>query len=137
MTVATVFGVRSCGPGQRDATFEVSSNAGWVRIPLSVQPGKTFKIAATGSWTVDYRNFPQVGPEGYDETADAQIFQGCKVAPYAYAKLLGKFGTGPVFPVGSGGSFTDEDGGSLFLRINDAESCFSDNDGTLTVHVTV
>ena len=136
-----IFGIHSCvsedAKEVSSTTVAVGSKDGWVRVPLRAEAGKEYKIRASGSWTVDYLNFPKVGPEGYGESTDAKIYQGCKIAQYPYAKLIGKFDNGPTFSVGSGGRFANEDGTSLFLRINDSERCFADNDGMLSVRVTI
>jgi hypothetical protein len=91
----------------------------------------------SGSWSVDYRNFPYVGPGGYSEQEDAKIYQGCKVVTdEAYGVLLGTIGSSPgsADPIGQGGTFTAENGGSLYLRTND--TCLGDNSGSVTMTIT-
>ena len=96
----------------------------------------------SGGWSVDYRNFPYVGPDGYASQEDARIYQLCKFdSNAAYGVLFGVVGlTGQAFPVGSGGRFSavapsqDVSGGYLYLRIND--KCFSDNAGSVTVQIS-
>ncbi|MFG2873159.1 hypothetical protein [Streptomyces sp. NPDC048338] len=105
-------------------------------MPLSVGKGETFAVFyVSGSWTVDVRNFPMVGPGGYGADIDRKIFQPCKfVAGQAFGELLGRIGeSGTAFSVGAGGMLTAPDSGTLFLRINDADRCLGDNDGSITV----
>jgi hypothetical protein len=113
----------------------VSSMSGWQQTPLRLERGKQFTIShISGTWTVDYRYFPYVGPEGYPKKIDQQIYQGCKTVPsLPYATLLGKIGDGPIFTVRRGGAFTADRSGQLYLRINDNEACHVDNDGSIKV----
>jgi hypothetical protein len=86
----------------------------------------------SGSWTVDYRNFPYVGPGGYSNQEDAKIYQDCKFdANRNYGVLFGDVGETPngSFAIGGGGTFIavapsayvngGGSGGYLYLRIND------------------
>src|SRR5690348_16753683 len=57
----------------------VSSTLGWQNTPLSVTKGQSYTVSyISGSWTVDSRNFPKVGPAGYSNSIDQTIYQGCK-----------------------------------------------------------
>ncbi|MEU7244354.1 hypothetical protein [Streptomyces sparsogenes] len=125
---------RSPGGAGGTTTVAVGSRDGWVGVPVPHSAGQKYSIRASGDWTVDYRNFPKVGPEGYSESIDANIYQGCKVTGDTYATLLGKFDNGSAFAVGSGGVFSDKEGGGLSLRIND--TCLSDNEGSVSVDVS-
>jgi len=90
-----------------------------------------------GGWTVDYRNFPNVGPQGYDDVTDARIYQGCKVDPPShYGVLLARIGTGDALPIGTAGSLKAQSAGPLALRINDNDSCLGDNSGNISVLIT-
>src|ERR1700730_2648222 len=60
-------------------TFTVSSTTGWQQTSLYLTAGQKFKVQyVSGCWTVDYRNFPCVGPQGYSSQEDAKIYQDCK-----------------------------------------------------------
>ncbi|WP_448627714.1 esterase/lipase family protein [Geodermatophilus sp. URMC 64] len=119
-------------PESEPVTVEVDSRAGWVQAPVVLEAGRRYAVRVSGSWTVDYRNFAEVGPAGYDAATDATIYPGCRDWPYPYGTLLGRVGTdGGVVPVGD--SISSATGGPLFLRINDADSCLVDNQGALTV----
>jgi len=117
----------------------ITSQAGWQQTSLTLKVGEQFSVAYLGgTWTVDKRNWPLVGPGGYSSDIDEQIgYPACKVdGRWAYATLLGKIGDGPVFLVDGGGAFTAERDGSVYLQINDATFCQGDNEGSVSVRVT-
>jgi Domain of unknown function (DUF5011) len=120
-------------------TFDVDSTRGWQTTSLRVTAGQPLSFSASGSWTVDYRFFSYVGPDGYTPAEDSQIYQGCKLNPQLpYAKLLGRVEGNPSFgAIGSGGTFTASRDGALAFRIHDADACLADNAGSVRVTVTV
>lgn len=111
----------------------VSSTAGWQQTALTVQQGSQFTISyVSGTWTVDARSLPYSGPQGYTWEVDQPIYQGCKYdSMLTYATLLGEIGNGSDFAVGRGGVFTANSSGILSLRINDMDTCLSDNAGSI------
>ena len=116
----------------------VSSISGWQATPLALAYGSIFEVSqVTGSWTIDYRNYGYVGAGGYSLLTDLLIFQGCKYdSSVPYGRLLGRVGTsGPVFSVGTGGIFTANSSGTLYLRINDSDLCLDDNAGSINASV--
>ncbi len=115
--------------------YTVDSTIGWQDTGIYLD-GQTFSISYIGgSWTVDYTNFSYVGPGGYSQEEDQQIYQGCKIAEGVYATLVGRIGEGPIFVIGTGGSFTIDAVGYLQLSINDNEGCLGDNDGSIEVSI--
>jgi len=118
--------------------FTVSSTAGWQRTPFTLRQFEQFTISyVSGEWTVDSRNFPYVGLEGYTEDIDSQINQGCKyIADWPYGMLMGKVGENGELLRLDHGSPTPLQDGTLFLRIHDNDGCLADNDGSLTIRVT-
>ena len=117
----------------------ITSRVGWQETPLTPKRGEQFSVAYLGgTWTVDRRSLPFVGPAGYSSDVDSQIgYTECKVdGRWPYAALLGKIGDGPVFLVDRGGAFTAERDGPLYLHINDATFCQGDNEGSVSVRVT-
>ena len=122
--------------GSREAV--VASTTGWQRSPLHFAIGQRYRIRhVSGKWTVDYRNFPRVGPQGYSKQVDETIYQGCKYdSNVDYAVLLGRIGNGPTFPIGAGGEFMATRSGYLSLRINDGDDCFNDNAGHVVMKIT-
>lgn len=120
------------------STVSVSSTTGWQKTPVHLNSGDKFTVSyVSGTWTVDYRNFPYVGPGGYSEQEDAKIYQGCKIdTSETYGVLLGSIGSVPsgAFPIGQGGTFAAGNNGELYLQIND--TCLGDNSGSVTVTIT-
>lgn len=126
-------------PSSLDAIQTVSSRSGWQQMPLYLQQGSTYFITyVSGAWTVDYRLYPSVGPEGYGPQIDNRVgyHDFCKtVRSLPYATLLGRIGNGPIFAVRRGGTFTANGSGFLSLRINDNDFCQVDNAGSIQVEV--
>src|SRR4051812_21057948 len=81
---------------------------------------------------------PAVGPNGYDRATDSKIYVGCKYdSNLPYGRLLGRVGDdGPVFSIGTGGTFRANASGPLNLRINDQDHCLVDNQGYIEVWVS-
>ena len=129
-------------------TVTISSTTGWQPTNIYLTGGEKFTVKyVSGSWTVDYRNFPYVGPGGYSNQEDAKIYQDCKYdGNVNYGVLFGIVGLTPnaAFPIGEGGNFTavapsqyvngGGNGGYLYLRIND--TCLTDNAGTVTMQIS-
>jgi len=120
-----------------DVNFTISSTTGWQQSSVNLTAGEAYTLAyVSGSWTVDFRNFPRVGPAGYSSQVDSQIYQGCKyLASSNYAVLLGSVGSSPAFAIGKGGTFTAPASGRLSLRINDGDACLGDNAGSVTMKI--
>ena len=112
--------------------LSVSATMGWQRSSLYVEEGQIVSIMADGAWTVDYRNFDTVGPEGYSPEEDGKIWQGCKIkSSLPYALLLAKIGGGSLIPVGEGHVFKASRSGWVSLRIHDGSPCLEDNAGSV------
>jgi murein DD-endopeptidase MepM/ murein hydrolase activator NlpD len=114
----------------------VSARQGWHPTSLIVSRGQQLSVSAKGSWTVDYRYFRYVGPEGYSPEEDRLIYQGCKLDPQLpYGTLLARIGNSPYFwIIGRGRTFTADSSGVLSFRIHD--TCLLDNSGSVRVAVT-
>jgi len=123
--------------GEKVVSFEVSSQAGWVRAPIELVNGQQYTIRATGTWTVDHRNFPAVSAAGYDMSTDQRIWQGCKIGPYPYAKLLVRDGPNGQ-PTANGEAALLIAGGeqTIHFRINDDDRCLGDNEGSVRITIT-
>jgi FecR protein len=116
----------------------ISSQIGWQQTGLYLNAGDKFYVDYSGgSWTVDYKNSPYVGPAGYSPDIDKTIAPGYKFdssVPYGY--LLGEVGNGKEILIGGkGGPFTPDVSGFLSLRINDSDSTSGDNDGAITINL--
>lgn len=129
-----------------DARVTIASNrvvvsatkVGWTRAPVEVQRKDLYVVRyVSGRWTVDFRDLPYVGPNGYSPGRDRQIWQGCKpFRAFPYARLLGRVGNnGVVLSIGDGGLFTSDDVGPVWLTINDGDNCLADNQGSVQVVV--
>lgn len=121
------------------ATATVSSTRGWQQTSFKLSKNQSYTVSfLSGAWTVDYRNFPSVGPGGYSNSIDQTIYQGCKYYPQRnYGVLLGKVGgSGADFPIGESGTFTASSSGLLYLRINDDDACLGDNRGSVKMYVS-
>ena len=117
----------------------VTSLAGWQQTPVTLKQGDQYSVSYLGgTWTVDKRSLPLVGPGGYSSEIDSRIgYPACKVdSRWPYAALLGRIGDGPAFLVGEGGTFSAERDGPLYLQINDATGCQGDNDGAVSMRIT-
>jgi hypothetical protein len=148
--IIPVGSVSSATPGQAPSTPQpgtppvmnaagvtsIFSQTGWQRTALYLNAGDKFYVDYSGgSWAVDYKNFPYVGPAGYTADIDKTIAPGYKVdasEPYGY--LLGEVGNGKEIRIGdNSGPFTADASGFLSLRINDSDPTLRDNDGAITV----
>jgi fibro-slime domain-containing protein len=120
-TVSSVFHIQTSIVFDPDPTITVLSTAGWQNTHLELKANQKFLLDyVSGSWTVDYRNFPYVGLEGYSVDIDSKIYQGCKYnASWPYAALLGKIGDkGQILLLDHVGLYTAPQDGTLFLRIH-------------------
>ena len=99
-------------------TFNVDARQGWQTTSLFVRQSQKLTFSAEGAWSVDYRNFPFVGPNGYPLAVDRSIYQGCKlVRNLTYG--IWAYAIGP-----------------LSFRIHDGDACLGDNAGSVKVTVT-
>jgi hypothetical protein len=116
----------------------IDADKGWAYSNAYFEAGQSFTVSTSGTWTVDYRLWPAVGANGYDDSTDDKIYKGCKyVDGLPYGRLLGRIGDGgPVFSVGDGGTFRADATGPLNLRINDVDRCLVDNSGYVQVSVS-
>jgi hypothetical protein len=81
-------------------SFKIEAIEGWKPAGVVVKAGQILTFSVQGDWSVDYRNFSFVGPEGYLPEEDAMIYQGCKFNPeLPYGKLLLRAGDDPSFVI--------------------------------------
>jgi hypothetical protein len=116
----------------------VSATESWRDSGVRVTKGDTvFYSWVDGTWTVDYRSFPYVGPQGYPPATDSQIYQGCKwLENQPYARLVSSV-TGHRTWLGPGGQFAAPSTGPLYLSIHDHADCLGDNAGAVTMRFAV
>jgi hypothetical protein len=116
----------------------ISAESGWQNAGVYVEPGDMVRIhSAGGRWTVDYRKVPYVSSGGYSWRVDHRIYQGCKIlGNHSYGTLIARI-NGDYYRVGTRVSIRARQAGFLQLRINDADGCLRDNDGSVRVKITV
>jgi fibro-slime domain-containing protein len=139
-TVSSVFHIQTSIVFDPASTVTISSTAGWQTTSFKVAKGQQMYFVAGGSWTVDYRNFRSVGPDGYTPEVDRTIFQGCKLESILpYGVLLVRIGADdPTFiAIGSNDELPAYRDGFLQFRIHDADDCLGDNAGQVTSIVSL
>ncbi|MFI7617616.1 hypothetical protein ACIBP6_40975 [Nonomuraea terrae] len=116
----------------------ISSERGWQHAGVYVEPGDMVRIHyVSGRWTVDYREFPYVSSAGYARHIDRRIYQECKIfSRHPHGSMIAKI-NGDHYRVGSRGLIRARQAGFLQLRVNDADGCLSDNDGSVRVKIMV
>lgn len=129
------------------ASYElvVDAQGGWQPVENAVVgAGATVTVTfREGEWTVDRQRMPMTGPGGYDAETDAQLdfAANCKVVPDApFGTLVTRLADtddAPALAIGDGKTFKAGGDGLVQLRVNDADGCLDDNDGTITVTVEV
>ncbi|MEU1805029.1 serine/threonine-protein kinase [Streptomyces sp. NPDC019937] len=134
----------SAAPVTTTTKLSVQSAEGWqraTRTPLRKGDAVTVRYS-TGTWTMDSRSQPEVGPLGYTAAVDESLRGGwgCKVdSGSRFGTLLGRFSGNPKslpsHRVGREWKFRAARSGTLELRINDADTCLDDNKGALEVSV--
>jgi hypothetical protein len=146
MTVAVILVFAATSHAGGHGPVDVSAKQGWQSTPVTLQKGGDYVVDyLSGKWTVDYRNFPYVGPQGYPPDIDKQIYQGCKIgSQWSYGKLLAIVGQGstwsPIVKIGRGTPYHSHNApvsGRLYLRINDADRCLRDNRGSVRMKVYI
>lgn len=111
----------------RGATATIQANRGWQPSRLRVEPGKEYKLVATGNWKVE--------KEGTEVTADG--------AEEGKGKLTGilfdpqTYTLGEPFDLGADLAFSRPEGGNLYLRCNDGWGALGDNSGKVAVKVAL
>ncbi|MEO3891263.1 hypothetical protein [Nonomuraea sp. B5E05] len=116
----------------------ISAEKGWQHAGVYVEPGDMVRIRYVGGrWTVDYREFPYVSSAGYARHIDRRIYQQCKIlSRHPHGSMIAKI-NGDHYRVGSRALIRARQAGFLQLRVNDANGCLRDNDGSVRVKITV
>jgi hypothetical protein len=121
------------------ATVTISADRGWQSSGYLLETGATYRLEASGRYQVANEPKPWwCEPNGvtirYHNKLPLGMLLGAIVDEQAAAG-----GTPPLVtpdPIGMGGEAPVEQGGTLFLRINDSPAELSDNSGTLDVRIT-
>ncbi|MBU6535999.1 serine/threonine-protein kinase [Streptomyces mayonensis] len=123
----------------------VDAHDGWQPVEDAVVgAGDTVTVTfREGEWTVDRQRMPMTGPGGYDAETDGQLdfAANCKIVPDApFGTLVTRVADtddAPALAIGDGKTFKVGGDGLVQLRVNDADVCLDDNNGTITVTVEV
>lgn len=122
-------------PLQQSDCYEVDSRKGWQYFTVAGQ--FTHVVSITGSWSVDYRNYRRIGPEGHSGEAAKRL------EPYNQYKYTESYPFG-VLLVGVPGDWETvvprpnwplpkAVSQRVMMRINDADNALGDNAGSLLV----
>ena len=120
--------------------IQVNANNNWQDTNLEVQQGDEVQIAViSGSWTSQKGETPYTSGEGTAYICEqTEVASDCtEPLPSAPSgALIGRLGD-RLFLIGRGVTFVAQQDGQLFLRMNDDIYGMNDNDGSLTVNITV
>ncbi len=109
--------------------FEVKANGDWQDTGVRVIAGKTLKLAASGTWTLNMST--DLGPDGMEMPKvlkDLKLGSLVGTIEDPTAKEL------KPFAIGSAKDLTSEQSGPLLVRMHDPDP--SDNRGALTLEIT-
>jgi|GEM_PF-6356266 len=127
--------------------IEIRSAERWTATGITVEAGQTYSIIATEFMkTIDY--MPWTGPAGHSSADCAEAgrtdwdcvcrssaeWGTCTMDETPSMILVGRIGDGSPFVVSSGGTFTADSSGELYLGAND--NTFTDNVGAYYVIIT-
>ncbi len=121
-------------------TVKVDARKGWQSTHIQLEENVKFSIdVIDGTWTEWQGQSPYTPGLGHGEACTSTFLRERCVEPMPdvpKGMLIGQIG-GHLFAIGSRFSSTAEVPGILLLRMNDGDCCLYDNDGILTVKVTV
>jgi hypothetical protein len=109
--------------------MEVKANADWQDTGVKIMAGKPYKLAATGTWTLNISR--ELGPDGMEMPKQLKDFKLGSLVGMVDAPGV----TEPkVFVIGSSKDLTSDVSGPLMVRIHDMDP--SDNQGFLKLEIT-
>jgi hypothetical protein len=121
-------------------TFKVSARLGWQSTDISIAKGNTVEITVTsGQWTYWKDGTPYNSGQGTGYIcAEVMPTSQCDepLPTFPSDGLIGRISE-QIFGIGRRTVVVANRDGVLSLRINDPDSGLSDNDGTLTVRITI
>jgi Ricin-type beta-trefoil lectin domain len=115
----------------REVCVDQDARVGWKTYELVTGTSLVGVSSVSGSWSVDDKNYPRVGPEGYSNPNLNEQYKYDRKYPFG-ALLMVDPGQGYTWikgPQQLPKPITDR----VTLRINDSDSSLGDNGGTLTV----
>jgi hypothetical protein len=138
--LATYFMLREQAEDARTGTIEVDARKGWQSTEISVEEGIKLTIEVIdGQWTRWKDSEPYNIGEGGGYVCAKVIPASQCVEPlpdFPAGGLIGQIGS-QILGVGRGSTVVAHQSGTLLLRINDGDDGLYDNDGKLTVNITV
>ncbi len=118
----------------RTTNIFVDSRLGWQETGVFANEGDLIQIVyVSGLWTIDAKVFPLVDGHGFPSEKSS----GEPMPDYNKGALIAKIGDGQFIRVENDAKFIADRNGVIYLRINDGDCCLVDNNGFLTVGVTV
>jgi molecular chaperone DnaK len=124
----------STAPSTRQTTVIVDSRVAWYATEVVVSKGDLVSLTSTGTISDDGARY--FGSDGLARNPSNDPHDSDPYVAFHHGGLIGRIGTvGAPFFVGLSQLIEAPIDGTLYLRINDA--ILGDNDGVLTVQVTV
>lgn len=122
-------------PADNSVMIAVSASQAWTDTGVNLERWQLFTVTASGTIMFYYGDSAGAGPEGTVEDCSHIPHQMEFVANnLSCHSLIGRIGTsGEIFEVGSGGKFTADRAGRLWLGVNDNQ--FGDNSGGWTAKI--
>lgn len=123
----------------KEISATVSSKIdGWQNSGVTIKRGHTYTISARGEWRMAPL-CPLTGPSGDDLYTMVCWDVGYQsVANRSHAALIGKIGQNALgFYIGNDFTFTAGTDGVLYLACNDAPKFFFDNEGSLSIVISL
>lgn len=124
-------------------TFTVQANQPWQSTQITVKPGSTVFINASGSWTADPldNNGQLYGPNGSPDVIVPASQPLYPIVGVPMGALIGRINGGTPFLIGAGSAVPDDVAGTLELCINDDLTGaygrgLTDNSGSMNITFT-
>lgn len=120
------------------ATATIAADRGWQSTGYKLQPGKAYKLTASGRYSLRDKPKPWPAEAGgitirYHEGHPLGMLEAA-ISNEAMPKPGATPLASPMF-VGASGQVAAEAGGTLYLRINEPASGLADNAGTLSLRI--
>lgn len=133
---AAVGGVVAAPPTPVRLVVKADARLPWQDTKAIVLAGQRLRIRVVGgSWTHWKGTAPYQGGEGTGYVCGRPACVE-PMPEVGNGSLIGRIGS-QMFPIGSGAELTAAESGTLSLAINDGFDGLRDNDGVLTVEVTI
>jgi hypothetical protein len=116
----------------------IFANQGWQSAGIFIEQGATVTIKViSGQWTGTLGKSPFNTGEG-GKYICGKVMSHCiePLPDFPSDGLIGQIGS-PIFGIGNGTDIVAQQAGTLFMRMNDGDPGLFDNDGSLTVKITI